>query len=251
MYLRYLLLVLLAVVSSACVSRTTVRHSSDYQSVIARSNHEVLVMPPVAEVNMVGLGNKKTRMYDYEYHLEDIIIQEVIPALQEQGLRAKVMRRRDLHDQGLTADFTRLRDRYNEVRDQLYKETFWDEKQAFDISENTGPFATPIGAKNQGDLIVMLDYARDVKTSGARTADFMMDLVLRTNASQDADKSILIIGIIDAKTGKLLWTNLGMDMRSVIASGMIDNSYTEDELASKRLKAILSTIFKTFKDEPK
>ena len=244
MYIRYLLLAYVAIMASACASNTTIRHSSDYQSAIARSNHQVLIMPPVAEVNMVDISSKKSRMYDYEYHLEDIIIREVIPALQEQGLRAKLVRRRDLHDQDLRADAARLRSRYDEVREELYKEVSWDKEKAFDVNENTGPFATAIGEKNQGDLIVMIDYARDVKTSGARTFEVLKHGLLVA----EADRSVIIIAIIDAKNGKLLWSNLGMDVISVLGSGM-DNSKTEDQAASDRIKTIMSTMFKKFNEE--
>lgn len=246
--MRNFLLILILVISSACASKTTIRHASDLQSAIARSNHVALIMPPVVEVNMVDIASKKSRMYDYEYHLENILYQQIIPALQEQGIRTQILHRRTLHDQDLARDAASMRERYQEIRDLLYKEILWNKERAFNIVENTGPFAMPIGLKNHGDLLIMVDYARDVKTSGARTRDFMMDLFLGTSASNDADKSILIIAIIDAKNGKLLWTNMGINMRDVIGSA-IDNTGSEDELAQERIKTMLTNMFENFNQE--
>lgn len=52
---------------------------------------------------------------------------------------------------------------------------------------------------------MMVDYAGTVKTNGARILVFALSLLL-----YNADNSVIVIvtGIIDAKTGNVLWTNM-------------------------------------------
>ena len=96
--------------------------------------------------------------------------------------------------------------------------------------------------------MIALDYARDVKTNGARTKDFMVDLLIGGNNFAKADASTIIVGIIDAKTGNLLWTNLHSDLQGGFS---LDNLSSEEKVAAKRIKQILEEIFKPFKEEPK
>lgn len=246
--MRYFLILLISIFASACSSKTTVRHSSNYQAIIAQGNHEILILPPTVAVNSVDIAGKKTRMYDYELFLESIIHDQLIPALQEQGLRPKVIKRKDLFDQHLLNENNRLLNSFDEANKELYKETLWKTEEAFNISKNLGQFAVDIGSKNQTDLLIALDYARDVKTNGARTKDFMVDLLIGGNNFGQADASIIIVGIIDAKTGNLLWSNLGSDLRGGFS---LENLSSEEKAAAGRIKEILETIFKPFKEEPK
>jgi hypothetical protein len=61
---------------------------------------------------------------------------------------------------------------------------------------------------------MMVDYAGTVKTNGARILVFALSLLLyNVEAANNADNSVIVIviGIIDAKTGNVLWTNMLMD----------------------------------------
>lgn len=245
---RVFLLLIITFTASACAKHTTIRHSNNYDSVIARSNRVAVVLPPEAEVNMVEFSGKKKRAYDYELHLESIIIDELIPALREENIQAIYLNRRALHDQDLVHSAGRTKERYNELRDKLYKNIALEEKIAFDINESIGPVASEISIKNHADLIVIIDFARNIKTSGARTADFVLDMAFNGSRSKEADKSILIIGILDCQTGKFLWSNLSVNIKGTIASAM-DNSNDEDKLMHEKLSSMIKDLFAQFKQE--
>ena len=59
----------------------------------------------------------------------------------------------------------------------------------------------------------MVDYAGTVKTNGARILVFALSLLLYNVEAANTDNSVIVIviGIIDAKTGNVLWTNMLMD----------------------------------------
>ncbi len=119
MFKRFFLFSLLLIVTSACVSNTTIRHSGNYDSVIARSNRVAVILPPEVEVTMIEFGGKKKRAYDYELHLESIIVDELIPALRAENIQPVIVSRRTLDEQELTMNAGRTRDRYNELRNLL------------------------------------------------------------------------------------------------------------------------------------
>lgn len=56
-----------------------------------------------------------------------------------------------------------------------------------------------------------VDYVGIVKTNGARMLGFTLSLL-----PYNADNSLMVIGIIDAKTGNVLWTNMSMDQKIFI-----------------------------------
>lgn len=232
---------LLIVVLSGCAKTTTVRHRADYDSVISR-HVEVLILPPQAEVNMVDISNRKERMCNYEYHLEDLIADTVITAIQEKGFRAKLLRKKDIHDQGLYGDYMHLRQSYDLVREELYAQLRWEEEKAFNITKKVNPEAAiALGKKTNTDIILMTDYAGAVKTNGARTRDFVMSILWSPSAIEGADKSVIIIGMIDARTGNILWTNLISDSKDLYACAF-DTLSSQKKVEQERLNQLIKSI---------
>ncbi len=64
--------------------------------------------------------------------------------------------------------------------------------------------------KTGSDIIVMFDYTGAVKTNRARKLAFALSLL-----PYNADNSVMVIGIIDAKIGNVLWTNMSMDQKNL------------------------------------
>lgn len=247
--MRFYALILVAIIASSCT--TTVRHKDNYQSAIARSNHKMLILPPAAEVGTIDITGKRERMYDYELHLEDILSQETIEALSNEGFRVKAISRRTLHEQGLTRDEARLHTRYDEARDSLYANHNLDKKKAFNINEKIGvQFSSVIGKKNDTDLLIMIDFIKNFKTTGAKTKDAIMDALLRTNYSADTDKSIMILTIIDANSGDILWSNLATHV-PVMFNSATNFLLTEKEIDQKIAKELLENILRPYKKDQK
>jgi hypothetical protein len=53
----------LALALTACAGKTTVRHSTDYQSLL-ESKKDTIVLPPEVLVNSVEFSGKLTRLYN-------------------------------------------------------------------------------------------------------------------------------------------------------------------------------------------
>ena len=86
----FFLLVIFAL--SGCAKMTYQRRSANYQSIVHTVSH-VVVMPANIEVNTLDIKGKKTRMYNYEYHLEDVINRIVVSHLEKKGFKVSVTKR--------------------------------------------------------------------------------------------------------------------------------------------------------------
>ncbi|MFA1688052.1 hypothetical protein ABVF33_00560 [Candidatus Rickettsia barbariae] len=62
-----------------------------------------------------------------------------------------------------------------------------------------------LGEKTGADIFVLLNYVQMIKNNGARTHDFLMS-ALGCSVS-NADNIFMSIGIVEAKGGRILWTN--------------------------------------------
>ncbi|MCT4635097.1 MAG: hypothetical protein N4A31_02465 [Rickettsiales bacterium] len=233
--LRAILLIVLALNFCACVNYTSVRYTPEYKSVI-NQNPEILILPPEAEVVTVEASGKSQKMYDYEYNIEFIIANQLISELAKKGFKSKLLDRKTIYDYKLNEAIAQLDQIYEKNRNELYTPTLWAEEKAFSISNNIGPSAINIGSKTNSKILLVTNYARAIKTSGSRTKDVMMDLFLGTRHSDNADNAIIVIGIIEIKTGRILWTNRLTAMRGVFSS----SSNKEEE--EKQMEAIIKNI---------
>ena len=241
-HLTYLLPFLIFILSG-CSNTTTLRHRADYDSTLMR-HKEVLVLPPQAEINMVDASRRKDRMYNYEYYFEDIIESTIVTAVQEKGFRTKLLRKKDIRDQGLYDDYTRLRQSYNLVREELYAPLLWEESKAFNITQKVNmEAAKAIGEKTSSDIIVMIDYAGAVKTNGARACDFVVSILFSPAAAEGADKSVIIIGLIEAKTGNVLWANMISDSKDLYRCAFANLS-SEKKVEQERLDRLINLLLR-------
>lgn len=202
---------------SSC-SFTTVRRSSDHIS--ALRDQKIIVLPPKVEVNMVEFSGKKQRMYDFEYYLEGIIADNITEILHENHLKSKFLHRREIHDKKLVETDGRIQDRANEILGELYTAASMPTKQAYEIEKNIDcSITSDLGIKSDSDVIAILQYDQKSKTTGAKTGEFLM-AVLVDNSSNDqaAERSVMLISFFDAKTGKLIWSNLALDQKSIFGA---------------------------------
>ncbi len=240
---RFLLLACLAVTISAC-SSTSVRHAPEYRSVIS-AYHDISILPPDSKVNEVDAAGGNKRMYDYEYNMEFVIVDQLMAELQNKGFRARFIDRKTLYDLGLSDAAAQLGHIYSTERDSLYLKPLWEKEKAFAINNSVSQAAALIGSKTNSQLLILTDYARFIKTNGARTQDVLMDVFLNTRRSDEADKAVMIVGIIEAKTGRILWSNMGMSIRHAFSS-------SADKKAEKEeMKRIVSYLLNPFNSDEK
>ncbi|UZW38512.1 hypothetical protein [Rickettsia conorii] len=73
------------------------------------------------------------------------------------------------------------------------------------MTQNIGEPVIMLGEKTGADIFVLLNYVQIIKTNGARTRDFLMS-ALGCSVS-NADNIFMSIGVVEAKSGRILWTN--------------------------------------------
>lgn len=229
--------------TSACVTKTTVRHSANYSAALTKSPNLTL-LPAEVIVNTVNVGNQKERMYDYEYHLEGVFTREMTAVLEAKGYHVERLQKADLHKQKLLPIMLDLRSQYGGVRSSLYTPYYMDEKIAFSVHKKVGDKAVELGEKTNSSVFVFVDYAGTVKTNGARARDLALDLLVGTSNSANVDASSLIIGIVDASTGDVLWANSVKDTQGIYDS-VLDNMRSQDVVESKRIHQLITNALKS------
>lgn len=238
----FFLLVIFAL--SGCAKMTYQRRSANYQSIVHNVSH-VVVMPANIEVNTLDIKGKKTRMYNYEYHLEDVINRIVVSHLEKKGFKVSVLSKRDIVKQGLSCSMIRLREKYNEIIKDLYDVQHWPEEKAFSINKNVGKIK---GFVELGDkLLVMIDYAMITKTNSARMLDFAASLFISSNATKNADNSLLILGMLQAKSGSFVWSNMSKiakDLYGSMLEGISKQSKIEEDDFNYLMLEVLKSIKK-------
>ncbi|MFV9848861.1 MAG: hypothetical protein AB8U35_03680 [Rickettsia aeschlimannii] len=157
------------------------------------------------EVYTLDIGNCKERKYDYEDHLEELLKQEISLAMQKNDLRVKLLHNKDIRTQKLDYLVSRFRSSYNNAYTALYTPLLWPEAKAFSMTQNIGEPVIILGEKTGADIFVLLNYVQMIKTNGARTRGFLMS-ALGCSVS-NADNIFMFIGIVEVKSGRILWIN--------------------------------------------
>ena len=96
---------------------------------------------------------------------------------------------------------------------------------------------------------MLIDYNETVKTNGARLRDFAIDVLVQSfhgssNQSGNAEDATLKICILDAKTGKILWTNIAVDVQNYIGSGIdsLGTETAEQKKVSRLVKNLIAPL---------
>ncbi len=251
MYLKsFLAIAAIALLSTGCSNMTPERHMAGYESVVLKQKN-IAILPAEVYVETVDYFGAKERMHDYEYHLEKMIDREMLPAIQEKGFKAKRLSRKDIHNKKLNKLVGELRARYGEKRAIVYDKYLWNEKEAFDLSQNIGTIAVELGEAVKSDLLVFVDFVASSKTQGAQTAEVVTSLLLgalsgkaRYN-NEPSEEAVMVIAIIDAKTGNILWSNKGIT-GALNVDGALASFEKDDTAGSTEIKRLIRAILDSF-----
>ena len=239
------LLILVIFTTSACASRTFVRSAPDYEHSLKKAKFTMLLTPKV-RIHSIDAFNKSTRMYNYEDRVESNIIDTLIPKIQEKGFNVKVLSRREIKDYKLSKDLLEVKDGFNDVITELYSNGPWIEEKAFAINKcikGSNEFYNKLKA----DLLIVLDFNSNSKTSGAMAKDLTANLALsiltggRSDINVDnVENTNVKIAIIEASTGKVLWTHsIGSSFDMISTS--LDSLSDVDKVDKQRLSALFDT----------
>jgi hypothetical protein len=242
MQLRNILLVIIIGSMISSCSLTTVRRTSDHIS--ALRDKKIVVLPPKVEVNMLEFSGKKQRMYDFEYYLEGIIADNITEILHENHLKSKFLHRREIYDKKLVETDGRIQDRANEILGELYTTVSMPTKQAYEIQKNIDcSIASDLGTKSDSDVIAIVQYDQKSKTTGAKTGEFLMAVLVGSSSNDKAaERSVMLISFFDAKTGKLIWSNLALDEKSIFGAMTVGKSHRAAD--AKHLRALMTNTLR-------
>ena len=224
---------------TSCTKNTTIRHRSDYAKIL-KNSHTIAVLPAKAEVNMVGVGGSKERMYDYEYYIEESIFKAAKPLLKQKGYKVKLLNKRQIKDKNLFSNYELLYENLDIENASLYKSPLMEEEKAFKIENKVGRHATLIGKETKSDVLFFINYLNNVQTNGARALGFMMDMIIKTRNIDNVDQATILLSMVDAKTSNMLWCNY-----FVVSSHLLDDMFKGKDLDSKRIDKLLKGALKS------
>lgn len=251
-FINCLFLISIILLSSACTQHNThIRHIKEYEKFI-RQDSRILILPPTIEVNTVDISNRKTRSYNYEYHLENTINKALVTALQGKGFKVRILERTDIREQKLSDNVIDLRQNYTLIRQELYSKPLWNEDEAFSVKKNAGMPAILLGEKMTSNLILIAEYAGSIKTNGARIRDFAGSIIPgNLHVLNNADRAIMAIGIINAENGDILWANIHSSSKDLFTCAFDSFSppeKVETENINELVANILNPLFTKEKD---
>ncbi len=246
---RIFFIILLFFSTSACTKRTFVRSAPDYSQSLTKSKI-ALLLPPIVEVNQIDAFNKKTRVYSYEDRLEENIVDTFITKMQDKGYNIKLFSRTEIGTNKLSKYVVDIKDNFDETLNILYASGAWKEDAAYSIDEKI-PSAVDLGGKAGADLLVVMNFYAESKTSGAITKDFCTEILKgcitgRINLDP-SEFSRVRLAILDVPTGRVLCTHsvgLSSDMIDTTIASFSDN----DKVDKKNLSVLFNSALADLPD---
>lgn len=251
--LKNFLIILALFATSACTGpkMTFVRSAPNYSESLDKSKI-ALILPPNVEVNQIDALNKKTRVHNYEDRLEEIIVDELIAQIQKKGYdHVKFFSKAEIAASKLSKSFVDIKDQFSDALKDLYKGGAWPEEKAYSINHKI-PSAIEIAEKAQSDLLIVVDFYAESKTSAAITKDFTTDILKgvlfaistggRSTGSTKSDPSevsILKLAIIDTLKGQILWTH-SVSISNDMISTTIDNFSDANKVDKSKLSKLIN-----------
>lgn len=246
---RIFFIILLFFSTSACTKTTFVRSAPDYSQSLTKSKI-ALLLPPIVEVNQIDAFNKKTRVYSYEDRLEENIVDTFITKMQDKGYNIKLFSRTEIGTNKLSKYVVDIKDNFDETLNILYASGAWKEDAAYSIDEKI-PSAVDLGGKAGADLLVVMNFYAESKTSSAVTKDFCTEILKgcitgRINLDP-SEFSRVRLAILDVPTGRVLWTHsvgLSSDMIDTTIASFSDN----DKVDKKNLSVLFNSALADLPD---
>lgn len=228
-----------ATLLGGCSTYTLVRSSAS----LSRFNTHattVVVLPPSVEVVKSGMSGGEKVEETYSYALETPAREKVAELLRGKGFKVQIAQRVDLHKAGLLHTWDAVRESYKAHAKELYS-ALLDKDKAHSINKRINSDATSkLGKAFGADLLIVSDYKWTTTDSGSRVAGFMVSMWLGSSAGQmPADMFDGLIGLVDAKSGEILWMNKGIGK---------PNMYFADsggeEADARRIEEVLTNALK-------
>jgi hypothetical protein len=249
--IRTFFVFLLLISISACTKTTFVRSAPDYSQSLSKAKI-VLLLPPNIEVNQVDALNKKTRVYGYEDRLEEIIVDTLITKMHDKGYNVKSLSRVEIGTNKLSQHVVDTKDNSDEILKILYAGGAWKEDAAYSIDHKI-PSAVDLGTKVSADLLVVMNFYAESKTSGAMTKDLSMNVLQGalsmmatgnahvTTKTDPSEFAMIRLAILDAVTGRVLWAHSVSASNDMIGT-TLDSFSNSDKVDKKKLSVLINSV---------
>jgi hypothetical protein len=242
----------------ACGPKYTVMRSNvAHKDVIAQSKQSI-ILPPNVEVNEEDAGGKFKRMHDYEYQLEDTIIDVLQEALREKNFVVKPVTRKDIHSFKASRKVSIFRENFQEEINTLYNPTLWTEEKAFAIENKVNAEIKDFQKQTNADLLLFVEYYGKIKTKGACSKAMAADVGIAAltvlsggtyhkpyNPKDEPEYVEIRLALVDAKDYRILWSSKNWAGYSSWFSSSKDIQKTD----RKRLKALFDAMLKDLPDK--
>ena len=243
-------IILLLVATCACTNNTTfVRSAPNYSGSLVKAR-VALLLPPDIEVNQIDALNKKTRVYNYEDRLEEIMVDTFITTMHDKGYNIKLLSRPEIGINKLSHYAVDTKDEFKDIAKILYAGGAWSEDKAYSIDYKI-PAAVELGKKMGGDLLIVMNFYSENKTSAAITKDLTTDILkgalfavatgrTTTTNTEPAEFSIVRLAILDASNGQILWAH-SVSISNDIISTTTDSFSDANKVDKKKLSTLINS----------
>ena len=230
-----IVLVVCLLCSSAC-SMTSVRHRQGFDEVLNRKT--IAGMPAEIKVNMVGAFGSKERQYNYEEHLDELLLNEASKILKTKGYKVRVVSRKTLSKANNFDAYDDLKESIERVSLELYKTPMMAEEKAYNIDTKVHEPVSKLKKLGDGQVLLFIDYINNITTNGARVVNVL------AGGKQAVDSSAILLLFLDANTGDVLWSNMVRFDKGLGADLFESSDHKERD--SKHLHRILAGALANF-----
>ncbi|MFN7039109.1 MAG: hypothetical protein ACK4OM_06065 [Alphaproteobacteria bacterium] len=227
---------------TSCMGKSiTIRKNPNFNPAEIYSRN-IVILPTEATVHAIGFNWDKKQMHDYEYYIEDIINQAILMQLEKNNIRPALISNKNIHEKALSRQILALKENYKYNIDELYKSDLMNENKACSINNNIGKHNVILNGNNE--LWLLINYVANVKTNNAIARDFMIDALLGSKYSEDADVEKMIVALVDSRSGDILWSNIVKVKNDPLMNAFKKLSLTNEEIDRKKADYITEKVLR-------
>lgn len=242
-YNKFLILIVsFILISCSTIKTTTIRKSSDCDEKLIKTA-KIAVLPVKAEIHTLEAFGKKVQMFEYEEIVESFSAEILAANLSDKGFIPILITPKELHDKKISQSVVLLTENYNNIVNDLYYRLLWEIETAHNINILLDRQLLNFNEKIDSDFVIFMDYHAVHSSFGKNMLNFTAAVLTKTNV--EPDTVIIRIGVVDLKTGKLIWSN----MQNVNAAGTpwgLGKFNSSVETERKRLDYFIKIILSSF-----
>ena len=212
MKIKNILIAALSILLVSCAGVPSYRHTSNFGMKLSQGK-SVYVLPADVEIYSVDSSNKRERLDNYEYFMEDIIKDEATSKLNSINFKAKFLSKRDIHQAKISKYLPQLMSDYQVKHSSLYdpKIRTWDKESAENLGIIKISGLDEFTKNHPSDFYAIIHYKAYCNTTGSVALNVMTTILLSSSVNSSAQSPnedyYLTLSFIDGKDHNIIWTN--------------------------------------------